>query len=144
MPNNDLMGTLENVLRIFRIIQTNKHVTRQRLAQELGVHTKTIQRYLKTMDAAGFHLDADEHGHLKPRIAFHPETNAPPPLNLLTLNRDELTWLYLLLSGIHHAAPPGLRETLWNRIRNALEGEPLHGERLTSMMTTFAKSGNGG
>ena len=139
MPSNDTMGTLENVLRIFRIIQTDHYVTRKRLADELGVHPRTIKRYLETLDKAGFHLSTDTNGNIRGRISFDPETKAKSPMELFSLTREELIWLYLQLSGVHHAAPEGMKDQLWGRIRNALEGESLRGPSLDHMLTRFDK-----
>lgn len=139
MPSNDLMGTLTKVLRLFRLLQTERFITRQRIAEELEVHPKTVKRYLSTLDAAGFHLDSDAAGVIKPRIRFDSSTKTKPPMELFSFSRDEMIWLYLQLSGVHHAAPPGVKEGLWERICAAMPSEAIYNKRLTSMLGSFEK-----
>lgn len=139
MPKNDLMGTLTRALRLFRMLHTEKYVTTQRVAEELEVHPKTVKRYLNTLDAAGFHMDVDTHGMIKPRIRFSPVTKSKAPMELFSFTRDQMIWLYLQLSGVQHAAPPGVREELWERICQALPAEGINRKRLASMLATFEK-----
>ena len=139
-PRPDLSITLGNALFMLRRILDSPTMTKERLAEELGVNERTIRRYRKALETAGFHLETDANGIYKRFIRLTPEARRSEPPQMITLRRKELTLLFLHLAGIQSVGDTATRQRLWERIHTAMGGETVDTERLSGMLTGFDKA----
>ena len=56
MTGSQLAGTRGRILRMLHLLQTHKAMTCPQLAAELGVSTRTVERYLRDLRRAGYSI----------------------------------------------------------------------------------------
>ena len=87
MPSSNSYRVLEKNLRLLRLIQSGRSLSKRQLAEELDVHQKTLGRYLDTLGLVGFDFDSDEDGNFRPVIRLRPHTRQRTFDHLITLTR---------------------------------------------------------
>lgn len=140
MPKTGVRETLQNVLFILRKVQSGKPVNKKELAVELDRSERQIRRYLEVLTEVGFHFETDEHGFFRGQVRLLPHSDQDLPLNLLSVSREELTLLYLQMSGIQQVGSTEQRAGLLKKIQNAMGSEEVDFLQLTEMMLSHERA----
>ena len=140
MPKSGVRETLQNVLLILRKVQSGRPVNKKELAAELDRSERQINRYLATLTEVGFHFETDEHGCFRGQVRLLPHSDQDLPLDLLSVSREELTLLYLQMSGIQQVGSAEQRAGLLKKIQNAMGSEEVDFQQLTEMMLSHERA----
>ncbi|MFC1499966.1 helix-turn-helix transcriptional regulator [Candidatus Zixiibacteriota bacterium] len=140
MPKSGVRETLQNVLWILRKVQSGRPVNKKELAIELDRSERQIRRYLEVLTEVGFHFETDEQGCFRGQVRLLPHSDQDLPLDLLSVSREELTLLYLQLSGIQQVGSPEQRAGLLKKIQNAMGSDEIDFQQLTAMMLSHERA----
>ncbi len=140
MPKSGVRETLQNVLLILRKVQSGRPVNKKELAAELDRSERQINRYLATLTEVGFHFETDEHGCFRGQVRLLPHSDQDLPLDLLSVSREELTLLYLQMSGIQQVGSTKQRAGLLKKIQNAMGSEEVDFQQLTEIMLSHERA----
>lgn len=129
---------------VVRLVLTDGAVPRERLAVELEVSTKTVGRYLQFLEHVGVVFQQDGRGNITEpvRIEWPPVEQDRPGLlfNMVSLSREELFLLYLLLAGAPHIGEPDTHAALWRKVRLSLASARLDEAKVEALIDSGSVS----
>ena len=140
MPQGDVLSTLRNVLKILRRLLSNQPVSLGTIQEEVQRSDRTVRRYLKVLDEAGFKLRTTIDGRIEPPVQLVSEFRKDDLQLLLNLTKSELLLLYYHLMGLHHVGDQGVKDSLEEKLRGAFGVLNYDMNRLSAMLVNFDKA----
>lgn len=140
MPKGDVLGTLRNVLKILRRLLANQPVSVGTIKEEVQRSERTVRRYLKVLDEAGFKLRTNADGRIEPPVQLASEFRNDDLQLLLNLTKSELLLLYYHLMGLHHVGDQEVKDRLDDKLRSAFGVLDYDMDRLSAMLVNFDKA----
>jgi len=135
----DTLAALRNAFDILVRLQQGGATTAD-LAEDLGLSSRQITRYLNILEEFGVHFESDANGNRASPLRIAHTMKVQAPFNVLLLNQQELLLLYAQLSGLHHAGSNDDRTQLWEKVRRNLGTEPVNSDQLAGALGTFDKA----
>ena len=138
----DTLASLRTVFDILVRLQSGSQqgVSIANLAEEQGISTKQVRRYLDVLEEFGVGFEADDRGNRAKPLRITTVRRNQPPFNALFLDREELMLLYSHLAGLHHAGNPEIRDRLWDKVTHNLGVEPVSSLQLHGAIGNFDKA----
>ena len=140
--SGDTLASLRTAFDILVRLQagTDGGVTVDSLAQEQGISTKQVRRYLDVLEEFGVGFEGDSRGNRANPLRISTLRRNAPPFNGLFLTRDELLLLYAQMSGLHHAGDPAIRGRLLDKVSHNLGVDSVNSKLLEGALGNFDKA----